>query len=151
MRRGKNMSIGDQYTPAILNRALSEKSRHPRPLFRVSRLTTRDSDLRFRGRTASSGSSRFSHRFLNIGRSRVFPRNCVLVVGRWSILVLVFVPLLLVVVEICGKSERFEVYTLHSRTQTRGCRERWQACMTGNVYREGARLLRFHRDTLGNR
>jgi len=106
------MPIGDQYTPAILKDALSEKSRHPRPFFRISRLATHDSDLRFCGRATTSGSSRFPHCFLNIGQSRVFPRNCILAVSGWLILVLVFVPLLLVIIEICGKNEKFEEYTL---------------------------------------
>lgn len=124
MRRGKNMPISNQYTSTKLNRALSKKSRHPRPFFRISWLATRDSNFSFRSRAASSRSSRFSRRFFNIVQSRVFPRNCVLVVGRWPILVLVFVPLFLVVVEIYEKSEKFRIYILHSRTQTRGCRER---------------------------
>lgn len=111
MRCGKNMPIGDQYTPAILKDALSEKSCHPRPFFRISRLATRDSDLRFCGRATTSGSSRFPRCFL-IGQSRVFPRNFILVVSGWLILVLVFVPLLLIIVEICGKNEKFEEYTL---------------------------------------
>lgn len=56
MRGGEHMSVRDQHTPAILNRALPEEGRHPRPLFRVSRLATHDPGLRFCGRAASSGS-----------------------------------------------------------------------------------------------
>lgn len=153
MRRGKNMPIGDQYTPAILNRALSEKSRHPRPFFRISRLATRDSDLRFCGRATTSGPSRFPRRFLNIGQSRVIPRNCILVVNGWLILVLVFVPFLLVIVEICGKNKKFEEYTfLACVTRVRKYADVVNidkcACVIGNVYRKGIRVLCFHQNTL---
>lgn len=75
MCRGEYVPVGDEHTPAVLNRALSEKSCHPRPLFGIGRSTARDPRLRLGGGAASSGSSWFPRRLLGDRRVCLVPPN----------------------------------------------------------------------------
>lgn len=75
MCRGEYVPVGDEHTPAVLNRALSEKSCHPWPLFGIGRSTARDPRLCFGGGAASSGSSWFPRRLFGDRRVRFVPPN----------------------------------------------------------------------------